>query len=157
MAIYVLVCPSCHVVNKVLENSFLNAPLCSACDTKLLSALPIEADEKLFHHVINHSTLPVMVTFWASWSGRSHEMAEAVSSFAVLFQQDAVFLRINSKQEQVLANTYKLVDIPTFILFKSGVEYHRVQGGIGERELHAWLERYLRVKRKKQPHHHSSV
>ena len=157
MSVHILVCPSCHTVNNVLENSFLNNPICCTCNEKLLPGVPVEADEKLFNRFINNSTLPIMVTFWAPWSGRSHEMAEPIALCAMLFHQDAIFLRINSKQEQVLANHHKLIDIPTFILFKSGAEYHRMQGLIGESELHTWLERYLRVKRKKQPHHRSSV
>ncbi len=154
---HVLVCPHCSVVNHVSSEFFSNNPECSDCDALLLPQAPIEANEKLFHRFISHSTLPVVVDFWGPWSGISHEMAEVLSKLAVTFASDALFLRVNSEQEQVLANEYKLLDIPTFILFNSGLEYHRIHGSITENEFHRWLERYLRIKRKKGDNHPSSV
>ena len=76
-------------------------------------------------------------------------MSDTLALLADTFKQDAIFLRVNSEQEQVLANDYKLTDIPTFILFISGIEYHRLHGAISEHEFHKWVERYLRIKRKK--------
>jgi len=154
---HVLVCPQCQVINHVSSNEFANVPVCNDCDALLLPKMPIEANEKLFNRFVTHSTLPVVVDFWGPWSGTSHEMAEVISSLANTFKSDALFLRVNSEQEQVLANDYKLLDIPTFILFISGLEYHRLHGSISKREFHSWLERYLRIKRKKAEHHPSSV
>lgn len=157
MSVNVLVCPHCAETNNVLKIKLIERPTCCVCDELLLPNLPIEIDERLFHRFITYSTIPVVVNFWGPWSGKSQEMAGVVASLADTFKTDTLFLRINSEQEQVLANSYHLTDIPTFIIFKSGVEYHRIQGLISERDFHAWLERYLRVKRKKATHRPSSV
>ena len=90
-----------------------------------------------------------MVNFWGTWSVASHQMVTIEASLALTFGQDALFLRVNCEQEQVLCNSYNLVNVPTFIMFKSGEEYRRIHGLVSEREFHRWLERYLRVKRKK--------
>ena len=157
MSDHVVVCPHCHVLNNVVQSEFINRPTCVDCAELLLIKTPIEVDKQLFHRFITHSTRPVLVDFWGPWSGKSLEMAELFTSLAATFKQDAVFLRVNSQQEQVLANSYKLIDFPSFILFKSGSEYHRLQGLVSERDFHNWLERYLRVKRNKATHHPSSV
>ena len=124
---------------------------------RLLPEEPIEVTGKTLQRFITHSTLPLLVEFWGTWSGVSHEMADTLNSLANTFKQDVIFLRLNSEQEQVFANQYKLTDIPTCILFVDGLEYHRLEGAVSEYEFHKWLERYLRIKRKKAPHHPSSV
>ena len=152
-----LVCPNCLHLNTIHESELMQSPLCCDCEGELLPHKPIEADEKLFNQFIKHSTLPVIVDFWGPWSGISHEMVGIFSSLAKIFKGDAIFLRVNSEEHQVLANSFKLLDIPTFILFTSSVEYHRIHGVVSEREFHAWLERYLRIKRKKIAPHSSSI
>lgn len=157
MSSNVLVCPKCRKLNNVQQSEFANSPQCSGCEQPLLRGVAIEADATLFNRFITHSTIPVVVKFWGPWSGKSQEMVDVVASLAQTFKQDVVFLKMNSEQEQVLANNYKLIDIPTFIMFKSGAEYRRIQGMISERDLHGWLERYLRIKRKKIVQYRSSV
>lgn len=154
---HVLVCPQCYIINQVLFSDFFNLPVCTRCEALLLPETAIEVNEKVFNIFISHSTLPVVVDFWGPWSGISHEMADVITLLAHTFKNDAIFLRVNGEQEQVLANDYKLLDIPTFILFISGLEYHRLHGSISECEFHCWLERYLRIKRKKEDQHPSFV
>jgi thioredoxin 2 len=157
MSVNVFVCPYCGEADNLSKNEGINRSTCNVCDGLLLPKVPVDVNERIFKRFISHSTLPVVVNFWGAWSGKSQEMAEVVASLAHTFQTDAVFLRVNCEQEQVLANSYKLIDIPTFILFKSQAEYRRIQGALSERDFHAWLERYLRVKRKKATYHRSSV
>ncbi|WP_022941891.1 thioredoxin domain-containing protein [Psychromonas hadalis] len=157
MSDHVLVCPHCLALNNLSQSELLNLPLCFECDSELLPQKPIEANKKCFIQYITHSTLPIVVDFWGTWSGSGYDMADTFVSLADTFKNDALFLRINSEQEQVLANDYKLLDIPTFIIFTSGLEYHRLHGVISEYEFHIWLERYLRIKRKKATHRPSSV
>lgn len=152
MNIHVLVCPHCNQLNHLSQTDFENHPLCNCCGEDLILGIAIDVDEIIFKHFINYSSLPVVVEFWGAWSGISHEMATVFNALADTFKQDAIFLRVNSEQQQVLANSYKLIDIPTFILFTGGTEYHRKHGAISETEFHLWLERYLRVKRKKINH-----
>ncbi|PKF60206.1 hypothetical protein CW745_16165 [Psychromonas sp. psych-6C06] len=157
MSDQIIVCTHCFAINDLQLSQGHDLSMCSQCEQPVLSDQPIDVDEELFNRFITHSSLPVLINFWGTWSGVSHEMATVIQSLSQTFQQDVVFLSIDSEQHQVLANHYKLVDIPTFILFKSGVEYRRVHGLITERKFHQWLERYLRIKRSKPNHRPSSV
>lgn len=154
---YILVCPHCFAINDVVQRDFVDPLICRYCVRELLPGVPIDADEALFNCFITYSTLPIIVDFWGEWSGISHEMADFMFALAGIFKQDAIFLRINSEQQQVIANNYKLIDIPTFIIFKSGVECQRLNGFISEPEFHRCIERQLQIKRKGISRHPSSV
>lgn len=149
MSEHILVCPHCLALNKALENEPINLVSCHSCHRLLLPETSIEVTEKGFVQFVTHSTLPILVDFWGSWSVTCHEMVDVFNSLSHIFKGDAIFLRVNSEQEQILANRFKLTDFPTFILFSSGKEYHRIHGLINDHEFHLWLERYLRVKREK--------
>lgn len=148
MRMEILVCPSCLAVNNISHGQVREHPECAQCRAALLPDIPIDADTVLFNRFIEHSTLPVVADFWGSWLGTSHEMASVFVNLSRSFKGDAVFLKVNSESEQVLAGQLKISAIPTFILFKEGKEYHRLTGNQLEARFHAWLERYLRVKRK---------
>lgn len=149
MSEHIFVCPHCLALNNLSNNEFARHASCNICSAILLPESAIGVTEKSFTEFVTHSSLPVIVDFWGAWSGACHEMVDVFNSLSHTFREDALFLRVNSEQEQILANRFKLIDFPTFILFTSGREYHRIQGLVSEHEFHLWLERYLRVKRKK--------
>ena len=149
MAMEILVCPSCSALNHIAQELLSENPECAECKAALLSDIPIDADTELFNRFKEHSTLPIVADFWGAWADTSREMASVFVNLNRSFKGDAVFIKVNSESEQVLAAELKLCAIPTFILFKDGKEYHRLTGDQLEVRFHAWLERYLRVKKKK--------
>ncbi len=146
-----LVCTHCLAVNRAAREHFSDCPLCASCGTALLSEHPVDADLELFQHLTAESSLPVVADFWGAWSEDCHEMVSVFITMTKTFKGDAVFIKINSESEQVLAGRYDLRSVPTFILFKDGKEYHRLSGELTELEFKSWLERYLRVKREIAP------
>ncbi len=146
-----LVCTHCFAVNQTAREHFLDAPLCTSCGAALLSDHPVDADLELFQHLIAGSSLPIVADFWGAWSQDCHEMVSVLITMSQTFKGDAVFIKVNSESEQVLAGQYDLCNVPTFILFKDGKEYHRLSGELTELEFKSWLERYLRVKREISP------
>lgn len=157
MSSEILVCPSCLKPNSIEREQFPDFPKCAACNADLLSDIPIEADRKLFDSLNEFSTLPILADFWGPWSGSSHEMVSIFVKLSKRFKGDAIFIKVNSESEQVLAVQLNINVIPAFILFKDGKEYHRLTGDQTETGFHAWLERYLRVKRKVEINNPSSV
>ncbi len=148
----ILVCANCCALNHIAAEQIREDPQCARCEecgARLLPDSPIDADTALFKRFIAHSSLPVVVDFWGSWSGTSREMAQVFANLNHSFQGDALFLKVNSESEQVLAGELNLSAIPTFILFKEGKEYHRITGYHLQARFHDWLERYLRVKRQR--------
>ena len=124
MSMEILVCPSCLALNQLEKEHFIDHPKCTACHAELLPDIPIDADTALFNRLKEHSTLPIVADFWGAWSGSSHEMVSVFVRLSKRFKGDAVFIKVNSESEQVLAGQLKLCAIPTFILLKDGKEYH---------------------------------
>ena len=146
----ILVCPNCLALNHIAREQISEEPesvQCAECQARLLPDTPIDAETALFKRFIAHSSLPVVVDFWGSWSGTSREMAQVFVNLNESFKGDALFLKVNSESEQVLSAELNLAAIPTFILFKEGKEYHRLTGYHLQARFHEWLARYLRVKR----------
>ena len=151
MSLEMIVCPSCLALNPIEKEDLCDHSKCGECQTILLPDLPIDANATLFKHLKAHSTLPIIIDFWGAYLGGSHEMSLVFNHLAHSFKGDAVFIKVDSEEEQVLANEFNLSAIPTFILIKEGKEYHRLAGNQIEANMHAWLARYLRIKRKYKP------
>lgn len=148
MSVEILVCPDCFAVNHIAKELVSENPECAECKAPLLPDIPIDADTLLFNRLIEHSTLPIVADFWGAWADTSREMASVFVNLNRSFKGDAVFIKINSESEQVLAGKLKICAIPTFILFKDAKEYRRLTGNQLEVRFHAWLGRYLKVNRK---------
>ena len=151
MSMEVIVCPNCLAMNRIAKEHLFEHPECAECQAELLPEIPIDADTVLFNRLKKYSTLPVVADFWGAWSGPSHEMASVFVHLSKRFRGDAVFIKVNSESEQVLAGQLKICAIPTFILFKDGEEQRRLTGNQLEARFHEWLEHCFRVKRKVTP------
>ena len=73
----------------------------------------------LFDTLMIGSPLPVLVDFYADWCGPCKMMAPAVEALAN--EQDEVTVgKLNVDFAPELARAYKVMSIPTLILFKNG-------------------------------------
>jgi len=74
--------------------------------------------ESTFDEVINSSSEPVIVDFWAEWCGPCHAVAPVLDRIA---DDHAVkIVKVNIDEEQGLAQRYGVASIPMMILFENG-------------------------------------
>ena len=77
---------------------------------------------------------PVIVDFWASWCGPCRMLSPIVDEVAE--ETEAIkFCKINVDEEPDLATQFKVMTIPTLIVFKNGQEVKRNVGVISKEEI----------------------
>jgi len=73
-----------------------------------------------FEAEVLKSELPVLVDFFADWCGPCKMMAPIVESLAVSYEGKVKVGKLNIDDEMEIAQRYRVMSIPTFIIFKDG-------------------------------------
>ena len=73
-----------------------------------------------FEAEVLQSDIPVLVDFWASWCGPCKMLAPTIAAIAEEQAGKIKVGKINVDEQQELAAQYRVMSIPTLILFKNG-------------------------------------
>ena len=94
----------------------------------------VTLNKENFDQEVLKSDRPVLVDFWASWCGPCMALAPTIDEVAR--EQTAVKVgKVNVDEEQELARQYRILSIPTLILFKDGEPVRREVGGKSKEEI----------------------
>lgn len=96
--------------------------------------MAMEITDANFSEVVENSSQPVLVDFWATWCGPCRMLGPIVDEFAE--KQEAVVVgKVNVDEQPALASRFGVMTIPTLILFKEGKEVDKSIGLISQDEL----------------------
>ncbi len=137
-----IVCPKCLATNRVPDERLEQNPKCGKCGVPVLDGMPLELVAGGFGPFITRNELPVLVDFWAPWCGPCKMMAPVFAQVAAQMKTRARFAKVNTEEEQSLAQQYGIRSIPTLVLFKSGAEVDRIAGALDAANLKSWLMRH---------------
>lgn len=73
-----------------------------------------------FEAEVLQSDVPVLVDFYADWCGPCKMMGPVVEKLAGEMAGQAKVGKLNVDDEGALAQQYRVVSIPTFLIFKNG-------------------------------------
>lgn len=130
-----IVCQNCSNVNKIPKKEHYTKANCGHCKESLLNNTPKDLTSSNFDFEIVNSDLPVIVDFWAPWCQPCQMFAPTFQKVSTNYALKVRFAKVNTEQEQALSATYNIRSIPTIIIFKNGLEVHRVSGAIDEAQL----------------------
>ena len=87
-----------------------------------------------FDHEVLMRERPVLVDFWASWCAPCRGLAPTIDEIAR--EQDQVKVgKVNVDEEPELAQRYRIMSIPTLMVFQEGEMVRREVGGKSKGEI----------------------
>jgi len=92
-----------------------------------------EVNEGNFAKAVLDSKQPVLVDFWAQWCGPCRALAPIIDGLAEQYAGTARVAKLNVDDSPALAERYRVMAIPTLILFRDGEEKERMIG-VSKRE-----------------------
>jgi thioredoxin 1 len=81
-----------------------------------------------FESEVLRAKQPVLVDFWAEWCGPCRKIAPLVEEIAAKYAGRVKVGKVNADEQPEIALSYKVMGIPTLILFKNGVAVNRLIG-----------------------------
>lgn len=106
-----------------------------------MASIPITTTE--FDSVLASSPKPVLVDFWASWCGPCRALGPVVEQISEEMYDLLTVRKCNVDEEPDLATKFRIVSIPTLILFKDGKPVHTMVGNMPKADLVAELKANL--------------
>ncbi len=106
-------------------------------------AKPKDVTDATFEQEVIKAQGNVLVDFWAPWCGPCRFVAPVLEEIAQEKEGDLTILKLNIDENQQTAMRYRVMSIPTMILFKDGREVKQVVGAKPKAALLRDLEPHL--------------
>lgn len=89
------------------------------------------------------STGVVLVDFWAEWCGPCQVMIPRLGDLATKMGDSAKIMKMNVDENPQVPQKFRIMSIPTMIVFKDGKAVEQLVGVKGVDDLEATLKKYL--------------
>tara|TARA_Y100000590_G_scaffold442334_1_gene570339 strand:+ start:1078 stop:1398 length:321 start_codon:yes stop_codon:yes gene_type:complete len=77
--------------------------------------------DKDFEQDVNHSSLPVLIDFWAEWCGPCKMIGPILEELAVELDEKIKIVKIDVDSNNQTAMKYSIRSIPTLMIINEGV------------------------------------
>lgn len=96
-----------------------------------------------FEAEVLQSQIPVLVDFFATWCGPCKMMAPVVEKLAQQYEGQVKIGKLDVDDNMEIAEKYRVMNIPTFIMFKGGEAVATYVGGMSSAELEEKIKAVL--------------
>ena len=77
-------------------------------------------DEATFDEEVLRSEKPVLVDFWAQWCPPCHQIAPVLAQIGAERNEQLTVVKLNSDENPAISARYRVMALPTLILFHHG-------------------------------------
>lgn len=91
--------------------------------------------ESNFEEEVLKSEVPVLVDFYADWCGPCKMMAPIIAQLAESFEGKCKVGKCNIDDNMAIAQKYRVMSIPTIIIFKGGEAVMTSVGAVSKNDL----------------------
>ena len=81
-----------------------------------------------FSKIVENSSLPVFVDFWAPWCGPCQMMGPVFEELSGEYEGKLIFAKLNTEDHPELAGQFGIQGIPSLLFLKDGKEVNRIVG-----------------------------
>ena len=103
----------------------------------------VTVTDKSFKDDVLSSDKPVLVDFWATWCGPCKMVAPVLEEIAGEHADKITVAKVDIDANPAIARDYKIMSIPTMILFKGGQPVKQIVGAKPKAALLSDLADYL--------------
>ena len=90
----------------------------------------IAVEQSSFQKEVLEAKEPVLVDFWAAWCAPCRAVAPITEELAKEYKGKVKFAKVNVDENSNLSSKFKVLSIPTLIVFKDGREIERLIGSL---------------------------
>jgi len=91
----------------------------------------------------NSHTVPVLVDFWADWCQPCKMLMPLLAKLAEEYNGKFILAKVNTEEQQLLAQQFGIRSIPSVKLFKGGEVVDEFSGALPEAEIRAFLGKHI--------------
>lgn len=102
-----------------------------------------EFSDQDFEQKVIKSKTPILINFGASWCAACKPMESVIADFTKKYANKIEVLRINVDKNQRLASKYKVMSLPTILIFHQGKVAGQIIGVQSLEELEKKLKEFL--------------
>jgi thioredoxin 1 len=105
----------------------------------------IEVTDESFGSEVLKSDIPVLVDYWAPWCGPCRMAAPVLEKIADEYEGRLKVCKVNVDENREVAGQYRIMSIPTMLVFKAGELVDQITGVTSnfERDLKKKVEPHL--------------
>ena len=96
---------------------------------------PVHISDDSFNSEVIQSEIPVVVDFWAAWCGPCKMIAPILDEIASEYDGKLKVAKVDVDSNTRVASQYKIMSIPSLLVFKDGNLVDQVVGALPKAQL----------------------